>query len=145
VASPGNGVALNAMQRLEKLRQLRMRGLAPATAVLVVTERTKLQQFEEMNLPTIEVWTGILDRLDWRGVAGLDIVAVVHWRGFDDRMRLFEQLRNAQPSKLHWIATAPGGAPRECNYSVIIEDGEVWQPSNLMHFENAIGGIYGRV
>jgi hypothetical protein len=118
VASPGN--TLNAMQRLEKLRQLRMRGLAPATAVMVVTERTKLQQFEEMNLPTIEVWTGILDRLDWRGIAGLDVVALVHWRYQDDRMQLFDAIRAAQPSKLHWIAGNAG--------SVILDGGDIYEP-----------------
>lgn len=134
------------MQRLEKLRELRMRGQAPASAIVVVTQRASLQRFEEMRLPTIEVWSGVLDRLDWRPIAGLYVVALVHWRGFDDRMKLFEAIRAAQPGKLHWIATAPGGAPRGgCTYSIILEQGEVWQPSDLAWFENGIEGIYGRV
>lgn len=136
---------LTAWQRLDRLKELRMRGQAPWHAIVVVTQRQALQEFEDMRLPTIEVWTGILDRLDWRPVAGLDVVAMVHWRGLDDRMRLFDAIREGRPRRLHWIATTPGGAPRQCRYTTILEDGEVWQPSDLELFEKELGGIYGRV
>jgi hypothetical protein len=139
---------LNAFQRLERLRQLRMRGLAPSSAVVIVTDRAALQRFEELNVPTIEVWPGILDRLDWGPLAGLHVFAVVHWRQQDERMRLFEPLRAAAPAKLHWLATNAqevrpfrNEAPRILTHSIIIQDGEVWMPSD----PDLWSGIYGRV
>jgi hypothetical protein len=124
----------NAAQRLEMLRGLRMRGQAPAGTVMVTTQRGCTETFEQMRLATIEVWPGILHRLDWSGVAGLYVAAVVHWRSQDERMQLFEAIRAAQPRELLWVATTPGN-------SVVMIEGEVRIPL----YPELWGDGYGRV
>lgn len=122
---------LSAAQRLEALRRLRMTGKAPSSAIMVTTQRDRTELFQELRLATIEVWPGVLPRLDWRGVAGLYVVAVVHWREQADRLKLFDAIRAAEPYHLHWMGP---------DSSVILINGEVWEPSFPELWRN-----YGRV
>jgi hypothetical protein len=135
------------MQRLDKLREMRLLGQAPVGNVMVVTQRERLEQFEEMRLATIEVWPGIVSRLNWAGVAGLHVTAVVHWRDQAQRLQLFEAIREGEPQRLHWVYSPPDPPNRNgVTYlrneasSVILEDGQLWTPAFPKMWRN-----YGRV
>ncbi len=115
----------NAMQRLEKLRTLRMRGQAPVGALMVVTERLDLELCESIKRPVIEVWKRDLGKLDWGPIAGLWVFCLVRNWPHELRLQLCDSLRAAEPKWLDWLATARTDRhPSEVVGQMRIHDGE---------------------
>lgn len=89
---------------LARLLDLRMQGSTPAREVVVSTERQWTERYAGRRFATIEVWRRDLGRLDWRALAGLKVMACVGWTSYEDRLQLFEEIRDAQPRELTWYA-----------------------------------------
>jgi hypothetical protein len=94
---------------LAKLATIRMQGSRPALPVFVTTERNWTERYAARRHPVIEVWRRDLGQLDFRALGGLRVEACVGWTSYEERLELFEALRDARPSELHWYAINPRG------------------------------------
>lgn len=94
---------------LRQLATLRMQGQRPTRAVQVVTERDWASMYRDGRTPVIEVWRRDLGALDWRAIAGLRVDVCVSWTSYEERLQLFEEIRDGLPSSLHWYAFNPRG------------------------------------
>jgi hypothetical protein len=94
---------------LRRIANVRLAGERPTLPVMVTTERHWTELYAARRHPVIEVWRRDLGALDWRPIGGLRVEACVSWTSYDERLELFESLREAQPAELHWYAINPRG------------------------------------
>lgn len=89
---------------LADLYRLRLERRSPARPVYVTTEERWTELYTSRQHAVVEVWRRDLGKLDWRCLAGLQVVACVSWTDQAERLALFEELRDAQPAELTWYA-----------------------------------------